>query len=100
LWLVEFEWYEPKSARNAQERRLPFELAAEFFQAPVLERLDERRNYGEQRIVAIGRLRERYVVCVYTWRGTEDRPVRRIISLRPAKRRERNAYRQAYPEAD
>ena len=97
---MDFEWYGPKSAHNVQKRQLPFEFAAEFFQAPVLERLDERRNYGERRIVAIGRLRERYLVCVYTWRGTEERPVRRIISLRPAKRREIGAYRQAYPEAD
>ena len=97
---MDFEWYEPRSARNDGERGLPFEPAADLFAAPTLEWEDRRRDWGERRMVAVGRLGDRYVTCIDTWRGTEERPVRRIIPLRRARRKEIDGYRQAYPEAD
>ncbi len=88
-----FEWDDAKSAANAQARGLPFDIAMALFDGPTLESADRRRNYGEVRIKAIGSVSSHVLVCVYT-----DRPgVRRIISLRVADRKERNAYRQAYP---
>ena len=86
---MEFEWDEAKSERNRLERGLPFGLAAELFQGPVIERADNRRDYGEARVQAIGRVGSRVLICVYTDRGE----VRRVISLRDASRREWNAYR-------
>jgi uncharacterized DUF497 family protein len=50
-----------------------------------------RRDYGERRISAIGRIEEDVLFVVYTWRSGS----RRIISARLANRRERNAYRKA-----
>ncbi|HEY7298363.1 MAG TPA: BrnT family toxin [Xanthobacteraceae bacterium] len=55
-------------------------------------RAGPRRDYGERRIKAIGRAAGQVLVCVYTDRST----ARRIISLRVANRRERDAYRAAY----
>ncbi len=49
---------------------------------------DDRKDYGERRRVAYGRIEGRLFVCVFTDR--ED--VRRIISLRKANSRERRAY--------
>ena len=88
-----FEWDGAKSARNARARRLPFEIAIALFDGPTIEEPDRRRDYDEPRMRAIGRVRGLIMVCVYTDRGE----VRRIISLRLAKRRERDAYRAAYP---
>ena len=86
-----FEWDEAKSAANAQARGLPFDVAMALFDGPTLESPD--RNYGELRTKAVGSVAGRVLVCIYT-----DRPgVRRIISLRVADRKERDAYRQAYP---
>jgi len=90
---MDFEWDDAKSARNAAERGLPFEVAMALFDGPTLEEPDRRRNYGELRIRAIGQVSGVILVCIYTDRGA----VRRIISLRAAKEKERHAYRTAYP---
>jgi hypothetical protein len=88
-----FEWDALKSARNARERRLPFEIAMALFDHPTLEIPGRRRDYGENRVKAIGMVRDTILTCVFTDRGDN----RRIISLRAANGKERHAYRQAYP---
>jgi uncharacterized DUF497 family protein len=60
---------------------------------PAIECADARRYYGETRIRAIGVAGNLTLHCVYTQRGA----VRRIISLRYANRKERDAYRATYP---
>ena len=87
-----FEWDEAKSEKNARERGLPFEVAVLLFDSDTLEKPDTRRDYSEERIQAIGQVEGRFLFCVYTWRGTSEEPVRRIISLRMAKRKEIDAY--------
>lgn len=57
----------------------------------AIEIVDNRRDYGELRIIATGHIDGRVHVCVYTPRGGR----RRIISLRKANRREVHAYRSA-----
>jgi len=88
----DFEWDQWKSNRNSLEPALPFDLAVLLFNGPTLERRDLRRDYGELRVLAIGHVGGLILHCVYTDRG----PVRRVISLRPANRRERDAYRAAF----
>jgi hypothetical protein len=90
---MRFDWDQAKGEGNRIQRGLPFELSIPLFEGPTLERVDERRNYGEVRIQAIGLVGGRTLLCVYTERGM----VRRIISLRYANRRERDAYRATYP---
>jgi uncharacterized protein len=87
-----FEWDAAKSARNEEERGLPFELAALLFDGLVIERIDDRRDYGETRYRAIGVVGDVVWHCVYTPRGA----ARRIVSLRYANRKERDAYRATY----
>jgi uncharacterized DUF497 family protein len=91
---MDFEWDRAKSKRNERERGLPFELGALLFDGPMIERVDKRRNYGETRIRAIGVVGGVTLHCVYTQRGE----VRRIISLRYANRKERDAYRATHPD--
>ena len=86
---MDFEWDEAKSERNHIARDLPFALAIELFDGRFIEQVDSRHDYGETRLRAISMASGLILACVYTDRG----PVRRIISLRRAKRRERNAYR-------
>lgn len=54
----------------------------------VWEFVDDRVDYGEERITSIGFLRERMVVVVWTQRG-EDR---HVISMRKANQREQARY--------
>jgi uncharacterized DUF497 family protein len=83
--------YDPvKSERNRRERGLPFDCAAAFDFQAALYAMDERRDYGETRIVALGRIGDRvHVLCFVE---TDDGI--RVISLRKANPREVNRYAQ------
>ena len=85
---MEFDWHPDKHERNVTERGFGFDLAALIFDGPVLERLDSRRDYGEERVKALG-LAEGVLLCVvYTDRGK----MRWIISARRASRKERRIW--------
>lgn len=86
---MEFAWDAAKNARNIELRGLPFGLAKTLLAGPVLNRIDDRRDYGETRLRAVGRAGTDVLVCIYTIRGD----VIRVISLRRANRRERDAHR-------
>jgi uncharacterized DUF497 family protein len=90
-----FEWDRANSGRNQVERGLPFELAVLLFDGPTIERVDDRRSYGEIRIRALGMVGGVTLHCVYTHRGEEHRII--SLSLRYASRKERDAYRATYP---
>jgi uncharacterized DUF497 family protein len=80
-----------KSARNAQERGLPFERAADFEWEAAMVAADTRREYGEARLVATGFLDGRlHVLCFIRIADGI-----RVISLRRANAREVLEYEQA-----
>lgn len=74
-----------------RERGFDFEVATRVFDGRLLQEEDYRRDYRERRIVATGKIETGLFV---QWRGNQ----RRIISARPANRRERDDYHKAYPE--
>jgi uncharacterized DUF497 family protein len=65
-----------------------FAEAEEVFAGETADEIDDRRDYGETRIVTAGYLRGRMVIVVWTLRG-EDR---HIISMRKANEREQTSY--------
>jgi len=79
-----------KNAKNIRERGLSFEWAAEFDFDTAIYRIDNRHDYGETRISALGYLGERLFVLIFveTKRGI------RIISFRKANEREVRYYDQ------
>jgi hypothetical protein len=82
---VEFEWDPAKSAATDTTRGISFLRAAEIFTSRLLEWEDERQDYGERRIRALGESTGELLHVVYTRRGD----VIRIISARRANRKER-----------
>jgi hypothetical protein len=64
-----------------------------IFLGATLERQDDRREYGEVRIQAIGHVSDDILFVVYTDRGD----VRHIISARLANRKERKVW-QSFAE--
>ena len=86
--MPDFEWDPAKEQKNIEERNLDFGTAAQIWDGPVLERTDDRRDYGEARILAFGKINGRLTAVLYTWRGT----TRRIISARKANRREQRRF--------
>jgi len=74
-----------KSEKNAAERGLPFDAAEDFVFETAVIRQDTRFAYPERRFQAIGAIGARIVMLVFT--PTADGF--RVISLRPANRKER-----------
>ena len=78
-----------KSAKNVLERDLPvFSEVAHFNWHTATFKEDQRKNYPEQRFVAVGYLEDRlHVLCF-----SETNLGIRVISLRKANQREEKRY--------
>lgn len=85
---MRYEWGEGKRAANLVRHGVDFRAAVDFEWDTAVETIDDRFDYGEERWVALGMIRERLHVLVYTYRAKTIR----IISLRKANRREREFY--------
>jgi uncharacterized protein len=83
-----FEWDSKKETENIRKHGVDFATASRIWDEPILEREDERRDYGETRILAFGKVDGRLMAVLYTWRGANHR----IISARKANRREQRRF--------
>ncbi|MDR7926755.1 BrnT family toxin [Acidithiobacillus thiooxidans] len=84
--------YDPsKRRKTCEERGLDFADAPLVFTGKHFTREDDRKDYGETRLVTVGILREQMVVMVWTPRNIDDR---HIISMRKANEREQAQYTQ------
>ena len=86
---LQFEWDADKAAANLTKHGVSFLTAAETFAEAIVERIDDREDYGEARFVGLGRVGLDVYRIVYTWRGA--RRVR-IISAQKAGKHERDIY--------
>lgn len=78
-----------KAARNLAKHGVSFLRAAEIFANEMLEKIDNREDYGELRFIALGRVDAEVYRVVYTWRGEG---VVRLISAQRANKHERETY--------
>lgn len=83
-----FEWDDDKAAANLARHKVAIERVKEFDWSTALIVVDDREDYGELRMKALGFIGERLHVVVFTERGDSIR----VISLRKANRREAKAY--------
>jgi hypothetical protein len=89
---MEFEWDEIKSKRTEAARGFNFLFAQRVFDDPNrIDRIDQRRAYGEERRQTIGRIGPEVYFVAYTTRGA----VVRIISARKAHDNEQDDYQAA-----
>ena len=88
---MKFEWDAEKNKENIRKHELDFADAWEIFDAPMLANLDAGEDYGEDRWIGIGFLKNFVVVVVYTKRDD----VIRLISLRKALKHERTRFEEA-----
>ena len=77
---MRFEWDEHKNLLNIRNHKIDFQL-------------DDREDYGEERWIGIGMLRDIPVVVVFTERG---RDCLRLISARKASKNERRRYERHF----
>ena len=90
---MDFEWDDAKNEANISRHSIDFTRAKEIFEGPLVEYIDDRHDYGEARIIAIGLAEGMEMTVVYTPRGESVG----IISARRANRRERRTYYETYP---
>jgi len=83
-----------KRAATLAERGLDFEDAAEVFLGDTLDFPDDRRDYGELRLLTVGHLRRRMVIVIWTPRGS----ARHVISMRKANAREKARFGKRFEE--
>ncbi len=86
-----FEWNEAKNQANIHKHGVGFDTAKRIFDGPVVTWIDHRKDYGEDRHVSVGRVEHGALIVV----AHTDRDGRiRLISARPASRKERQAYHE------
>ncbi|MEH2058321.1 MAG: BrnT family toxin [Nostoc sp.] len=88
---MKFEWDQQKNEVNIVKHELDFADAYRIFRLPLRISLDNRQDYGEDRLIGLGMLDGRIVVVVFT---ELDEETIRIISLRKALPYERKHYEQ------
>jgi len=81
---VRITYDKAKREVTLNERGLDFNDAKHVFAGLTFEALDQRRDYGEKRIICFGLLKDRLVVVGYTPRGAD----RHVFSMRKANDRE------------
>ena len=89
---LEFEWDKEKARTNLAKHRVSFLTAAEIFANEIMERIDDREDYGEIRFIALGRVDTEVYRVVFTWRGEN---LVRIISAQKASGDEKEIYYRA-----
>ncbi len=88
---MKYVWNEDKNRRNIERHGIAFKDAVKIFDGETLEKKDDRFEYGEIRIYAIGLINGLEIVVIYTDTNNDER---RIISARRAEPYERRAYWQ------
>jgi uncharacterized DUF497 family protein len=87
-----YVWDKRKGRGNVARHGIAFEDAIRIFEGPTLERVDDRFDYGETRIYAIGVVDGLEITLIYTDVSETER---RVISAWRAERHERTAYWQS-----
>jgi uncharacterized protein len=86
---MRYTWDERKNRRNIALHGIAFEDARRIFEGPTVERVDDRFDYGEIRVYAIGLVNGLEITVVYSDRDNEER---RIIPAWRAEPHERRYY--------
>ena len=86
---MRYTWNGSKNRRNLKLHGVEFEDAVRVFEGPTLERVDDRYDYGEERMYAIGVVNGLEITVIY---ADVDAGERRIISAWRSEPHERRAY--------
>ena len=88
---MDFEWDEAKNQANIRKHGVGCETAKRIFDGPVFSWMDDREEYGEDRYISIGMVDGLAVLVVI---HTDRKNRVRLISARPASKKERQRYHE------
>ncbi len=88
---MKFEWDDNKNKKNIDKHGIDFNDALTIFDDnDRIEAIDDRNDYGEERLQVIGEAKPGVLMVAYTWR--HNNTTRRLISARTASKNERAMY--------
>lgn len=88
--MADFEWDLRKEQTNLRKHHFDFTTATLIWDGSVIEKIDDRRDYGETRVIATAEVGGCIIVVVYMKGGGG----RRIISARRANSREKSLFEE------
>jgi uncharacterized DUF497 family protein len=99
---MRYTWDNDKNRANLDRHGIAFEDAQRIFEGPTLEKVDDRFDYGEIRVYAVGLVNGLEITVIYTDQENtsqedtdQENGERRIISTWRAEPHERRAYWQS-----
>jgi uncharacterized protein len=94
---MRYTWNEEKNSRNIRLHGIAFSDAARIFDGPTVEAVDDRFDYGEVRVYAVGIVNGLEITVIYADRKnwTDEEGERRIISAWRSEPGERRRYWQS-----
>ena len=87
---MKFEWNAEKNKENISKHGIDFSDAWQLFEHPLLLWHDDRFDYGEDRYIGLGMLNN--LMVVFMAFVERDIDTIRVISMRKAKKHEREKY--------
>ena len=94
--MMRFTWRPEKNRLNVRRHGIAFQDAARIFEGPTVEIVDDRFDYGETRIYAIGVVNGTEITVIYTDRDNEERHL--ISAWRSEPRERRNYWQNIFAE--
>jgi uncharacterized DUF497 family protein len=88
---MKFEWDNTKNEVNIRKHKIDFEDVSQVFDNPMIIRVDDREEYGEERLIGTGILGNVIVVIVFK---EINGKAMRIISARKANKHEQKRFEQ------
>ena len=93
---MRYTWDAAKNRANVKRHKIAFEDAQRIFEGPTVERVDDRFDYGEIRVYAIGLVSGLEITVIYTDRDGDER---HLISAWRSEPHERRHYWQNLEQA-
>ena len=88
---MKFEWDENKNLENIRKHRIDFNDAVEIFYGPMIVNSDDRFDYGEDRFIGAGFMKNMIAIVVFIEKKAD---VIRIISARKANKNESKQFQK------
>ncbi len=87
--MAEFIWDEEKRQKNIKKHKIDFQEILNIFQNPLVTKIDNRHDYGEERIFALGNVGD-FIILAIVYLDKDE--TIRIISARKATKNEQKIY--------
>ena len=88
-----FEWDDHKRKQNLDKHGVDFLYAALIFEGTTLTTVDDREDYGEERLISLGMVDDEPFIVVHTERDGKTR----LISAWKGGRKDYEKYKSSIP---